>query len=223
MTLQNDLALSEAEPHSAVSWGAVLAGAAAGLASAFVLVTLFAGFGLKATSPWLGAYGDPSAFSPTLGAAMVVIQVLSSALGGYLAGRLRTKWTHVHGHEVHFRDTAHGLLSWAVATLAGAAMAAILVGSFSDPTNHVDIMPGLPPSAADATQAAPAPVDPAAAHAQMIHEDNLASQASLFLGIGLLLGAFSSAVAAAIGGLRREDMHATYWREYHPTKTSLRE
>jgi hypothetical protein len=223
MAMQNDLAISDAEPHSAVSWGAVLAGAAAGLASAFVLVTLFAGFGLKATSPWLGAYGDPTAFTPTVGTAMVVIQVLSSALGGYLAGRLRTKWTNVHGHEVHFRDTAHGFLSWATATLVGAAMAAILVGSFSDPTSHIDIMPGLPPSASDASQAAPAPVDPAALHAQMVHEDNLASQASLFLGIGLLLGAFSSAVAAAIGGLRREDMHATYWREYHLTKAPARE
>jgi len=42
------------------------------------------------------------------------VQAASCAMGGYLAGRLRTKWVAVHTHEVYFRDTAHGFLVWAV-------------------------------------------------------------------------------------------------------------
>src|SRR5947207_15694255 len=48
---------------------------------------------------------------------MVVVQWLSSAIGGYLSGRLRTKWVGVHTDEVFFRDTAHGFMAWSVATL----------------------------------------------------------------------------------------------------------
>src|SRR4029077_18262685 len=47
---------------------------------------------------------------------LIVVQWLAAALGGYIAGRLRTKWAGVHTHEVFFRDTAHGLVAWAVAT-----------------------------------------------------------------------------------------------------------
>jgi hypothetical protein len=47
--------------------------------------------------------------------------MLSSTIGGYLAGRLRTKWTGLHSEEVLFRDTAHGFLAWATATVVGAA------------------------------------------------------------------------------------------------------
>ena len=52
-------------------------------------------------------------------------------MGGYLAGRLRTKWVDVHTDEVYFRDTAHGFLAWAVglvitaAFLTSAAMAMV--------------------------------------------------------------------------------------------------
>jgi hypothetical protein len=45
---------------------------------------------------------------------------MSSAVGGYVAGRLRTKWLGVHTDEVFFRDTAHGFLAWAFATLISA-------------------------------------------------------------------------------------------------------
>jgi parvulin-like peptidyl-prolyl isomerase len=38
-------------------------------------------------------------------------------LGGYVAGRLRTKWANTHTHEIFFRDTAHGFITWAVATV----------------------------------------------------------------------------------------------------------
>ncbi len=216
MAIQTDTAFpldaaSAVESHSAVSWGAVFAGAVAGLACAFVLITLFAGFGLRPSSPWLGAHGDPLKFTPMLGAAMILIQVLSSALGGYLAGRLRTRWTHVHGHEVHFRDTAHGLLSWSLATLVGAALAGSMAGPLADQAS-LEVASNLALS-----NAAALGIDPAALAARIARQENLAAQYSLFLGVGLLLGAFTAAVAAAVGGLRREDMHTVYWKEAKTT------
>ena len=95
------------------------------------LGSLAAGLGLTLAGPWPGSAPALVGFTPGLGAAMIVVQVLSLALGGYLTGRLRIKWLYVHGHEVFFRDTAHGLLAWAVATVAGVALAALL-GSPSD-------------------------------------------------------------------------------------------
>jgi hypothetical protein len=171
------------EAQSAVSWGAIFAGAVAALALSFVLLALAAGFGLKLGSPWPGARPSPAEFTPFLGAWMIVVQVLASALGGYLAGRLRTKWLHVHSHEVHFRDTAHGLLVWALSTVAGVVLAPSVLA------------PAATPVAALATMATE-------------HDANVAAQFSLFLAIGLLLGAFIACVAAALGGMRRDEMHA---------------
>jgi hypothetical protein len=56
-------------------------------------------------------------------------QIAASGMGGYLAGRLRTRWLGVHTDEVYFRDTAHGLLAWAVASLATAALLTSVIGS----------------------------------------------------------------------------------------------
>lgn len=50
-------------------------------------------------------------------------------MGGYLAGRLRSKWVSGHTDEVYFRDTAHGFLAWAVAALVTAAMLASATGA----------------------------------------------------------------------------------------------
>ena len=52
----------------------------------------------------------------------VVVQWLSSAFGGYLAGRLRSKWVGIHTDEGIFRDTAHGILAWALATVVAALL-----------------------------------------------------------------------------------------------------
>ena len=58
-----------------------------------------------------------------------VVQLLASAIGGYLAGRLCTRWVTVHTNEVFFRDTAHGFLAWAVATLLMATLLSSAVGA----------------------------------------------------------------------------------------------
>jgi hypothetical protein len=53
---------------------------------------------------------------------LIIVQWLASGLGGYMTGRLRTKWVGAHTHEVFFRDTVHGFLSWALATVIGALL-----------------------------------------------------------------------------------------------------
>ena len=116
-------------PGSAVSWGAILAGAAAAAALSLILLILGTGLGLSAMSPWAQA----GATAATLGVSTIVwitlTQLLASGMGGYLAGRLRTKWVAVHTDEVFFRDTAHGFLAWAVASLATAALLTSTIGS----------------------------------------------------------------------------------------------
>jgi hypothetical protein len=107
---------------SAVSWAAILAGAAAAAALSMILVMLGAGLGLASVSPW--SYEGVSA--ETFGWATIgwisFTAFAASGLGGYLAGRLRRRWIAVPGDETYFRDTAHGFLSWAVATLLTAAL-----------------------------------------------------------------------------------------------------
>ena len=104
-----------------VSWGAVIAGAAAAAALSFILLILGVGLGLSSVSPW-------SFNASAIGVGTIVwlafMQLAASGIGGYMAGRLRAKWSSVHTDEVHFRDTAHGLLAWAVATLLTVAMLA---------------------------------------------------------------------------------------------------
>ena len=110
------------EPSSGVSWAAIFAGAAAAAALSLILLVLGAGLGFSVASPW-SATRDTAA---TVGAAalgwLAFTQLVASSVGGYLAGRLRIRWVNVHQDEVWFRDTAHGLLTWAVATLVAAAV-----------------------------------------------------------------------------------------------------
>jgi hypothetical protein len=110
--------------REAVSWGAIVAGAVGMAAFALILLTLGTGLGLSSLSPWPGS----GAHAKTFGAAVViwifVSQVMSSGLGGYLAGRLRRHWPSISGDETHFRDTAHGFLAWALATLLMAGLLA---------------------------------------------------------------------------------------------------
>lgn len=109
---------------SGVSWPAILGGAFASLALAVLLFTLGSGLGLASVSPWPNAGATVTTVTVMTGIWLIVMHWLSSGLGGYLTGRLRTKWAGLHTHEVFFRDTANGFLSWAVASVAGAAIVA---------------------------------------------------------------------------------------------------
>jgi hypothetical protein len=114
---------------SAVSWAAVVAGAVAALAVGVVLTSLGAGLGLTTVSAWPNAGASVTTFTISAGIGLIVVQWLSAALGGFIAGRLRTKWTGLHTHEVFFRDTAHGFLSWALATIIGTVLVAAAASS----------------------------------------------------------------------------------------------
>ena len=109
------------DAQAAVSWAASAAGAVAAAALALVLISFGAGLGLSAVSPWSDSGVSASSFKTGSGVYLVIVAVMSSAVGGYLAARLRTKWVGVNTHEVFFRDTAHGFLAWAFATLLGAS------------------------------------------------------------------------------------------------------
>lgn len=114
---------------SAVSWGAILAGAAAAAALSLILLMLGVGLGLSSVSPWSGRGASAGVLGASTILWVILTQLLSCAMGGYLAGRLRSKWLAVHTDEVYFRDTAHGFLAWGIASLATAALLTGTIGA----------------------------------------------------------------------------------------------
>jgi hypothetical protein len=107
---------------SAASWPAIFAGAFVAASVSLVLIALGSGLGFAAVSPWSGRGVSAATFAVTTAIWLIVMQWISAGIGGYIAGRLRTKWVGTHTHEVFFRDTAHGLITWAVATVMVAAV-----------------------------------------------------------------------------------------------------
>ncbi|ERR1017187_2892190 len=107
---------------SGVAWPAIIGGAFASVALAVLLFTLGSGLGLASVSPWANTGATVTTVTVMTGIWLIVMHWLASGLGGYLTGRLRTKWAGLHTHEVFFRDTANGFLSWAVASVAGAVI-----------------------------------------------------------------------------------------------------
>lgn len=109
--------------HTAgVSWGAILAGAACAAALSFILLILGFGLGLSAVSPWSNTGASLAAIGISSIVWVAFTQIAASGLGGYITGRLRVRWADIHSDEVYFRDTAHGLIAWSVATLAAAVL-----------------------------------------------------------------------------------------------------
>jgi hypothetical protein len=117
---------------SAVSWAAIIGGAFVIAAVTMLLLALGSGLSLSSVSPWPGSGVSATSFTVMTAIWLIIVQWLSAGLGGYVTGRLRTQWTGVHDHEVFFRDTAHGLLAWAVASVIGfgllASAASTIVG-----------------------------------------------------------------------------------------------
>ena len=118
-----------ASPASAVSWGAILAGAAAAAALSLILLMLGVGLGLSSVSPWARDGVSATTFGASTVIWITVTQLAASAFGGYLAGRLRHRWANTHSDEVYFRDTAHGFLAWAIASLVTVTLLTSAVGS----------------------------------------------------------------------------------------------
>lgn len=168
------------DAESAVSWKAIIAGAVTSAAITLILVAFGVGVGFSVVSPWSGQGISATTFTIAGGIFLIVVAMLSSTIGGYLAGRLRPMWSSVHEHERYFRDSAHGLVTWAVATglvatvlasaltaIVGATGAGLAVAGSQPVDAYVDTLlrtnpgnvqaaPATPANAADqATSAAP--------------------------------------------------------------------
>ena len=137
------------DAQSAVSWGAIAAGAVGAAALALLLIAFGAGLGLSAVSPWSDSGASASAFKTGTGIYLVIVAVMSSAVGGYLAARLRSKWVGAHTHEVFFRNSAHGFIAWALATLLSASVLSSVTGYVANGTAA-----GVGGAASQATRAA---------------------------------------------------------------------
>jgi len=110
---------------SATSWGAIAAGGVAAAGFSLFLFELGTGIGLSSVSPWTNSAPSGTTLSIAAGVSLCLISIMASALGGFIAGRLRTRWVGLHGDETYFRDSAHGFLAWAFATVLMALVAAL--------------------------------------------------------------------------------------------------
>jgi hypothetical protein len=170
---------------SAVSLSAIIAGTIVAIALTITLGLIGAGFGLASVSVWPGTGVSAKAFTSGAGVWLIVTQWLSAAAGGYVAGRLRSRWHGLHTDEVFFRDTAHGFVTWGLATIivAMVAVGGSALASLAPVPTDVEIT-------AEAVEAA----------------RKSAVEFAAFTGISLLIGAFIASVGAAIGG-RLRDLH----------------
>jgi hypothetical protein len=149
-------------PASAVSWAAIIAGAAVASALSLALLMLGAGIGLGSFSPWSNSNMSVATFGILAAAWLIAVQLFASGVGGYLAGRLRTRWVSVHTDEVYFRDTAHGLLVWAVGAIVSASLLASGAASLTRVGASATQAAGT--AAGAATQAAGQAASQAASH-----------------------------------------------------------
>jgi hypothetical protein len=171
---------------AAVEWGPIFAGAMAAIGITIILFSLGSAMGLSAVSPWSFANPTPLTFGVAAGLWLMGTQWLASALGGYMTGRLRTKWVGVRTDETYFRDTAHGFLAWAVATAIMAAL--FTLGSLS--------------AAAAGAAAGPEEASVTAEAAEQARQ--ALAGLSFFTALSLLLGAFIASAAGAYGGTHRD-------------------
>ena len=176
---------AEGAAGSAISLSAIIVGTVGAIALTLTLGVLGSAFGLASVSAWPGVGAGAKTFTIGAGVWLIITQWASSALGGYMAGRLRTRWQGLHTNEVFFRDTAHGFATWALATVIVAlvAVAATAFASLGGP--GVDT-----PTSAEAVEAA----------------RKTAATFAAFTGISLVIGAFIGSVSGAIGG-RLRDLH----------------
>jgi hypothetical protein len=107
---------------SGVSWPAVLAGAVVAAATTLLMLALGAGLGFASLNPWPNAGASVAAVTAMAGIWLIMTQWAAAGVGGYITGRLRTRWASTHTHEVFFRDTAHGFITWSLATVVVACV-----------------------------------------------------------------------------------------------------
>jgi len=171
---------------SAVEWAAIVGGAVGAIGLSIIMFSLGAGLGLSSVSPW--SFSNPSPTTFAVGAAiwLILTQWLASALGGYLTGRLRTKWVGVRTDEVFFRDTAHGFLSWALATLTIAVAFSLVAAAATAVPENAGNAANISAEAAEQARRA-------------------AAAFSFTTSLSFAIGAFIASVAGALGGYHRDD------------------
>jgi hypothetical protein len=195
---------------SGVSWAAVFAGGVTAAAISVILLLFGAGLGLSSVSPWPHSGVSATTFTVLAAVWLIIVQWVAAIFGGYMAGRLRTKWVGVHTDEVFFRDTAHGFLAWAVGTLivasllafaaAGAAgtgaqaAATIATNSNAQNTYFVDELfrQNANPNAVDGGSAIAPPAPASAADVTGLSDEQVRTQATAILAHGAEEGSVSS-------------------------------
>ncbi len=210
------VAVDHSSAHG-ISWSGVIAGAFVISALGLILLTLGFGLGLSSVSPW--AYKGVSGKTIAEGAIawLVLSQLISGGMGGYLAGRLRNRWVRVHLDEIHFRDSAQGFLAWAVSVVftaaflatAGSAMmgATPASGPYRAHTHaSASVLPGATSATTDTTPAL-SNANSSMTEDEIIEADRkAAAYGALWLFIALLGGAFSAAIFGTVGGRHRDHL-----------------
>jgi hypothetical protein len=197
---------------SGVSWSAIIAGAFAAAALSLALLTLGTGIGFSESAAWIGGRISSTRIGWTAVVWLVLMQLIASSVGGYLAGRLRSRWVHVHTHEVYFRDTAHGFLVWAVSLVMTAgiltsASAMMSGGAMRAGASSPDAASLTPPLSVTPGLANASPAEIYAAAQQAAETTRKAIAHSMYWTfVALLVGAFCASVAATVGGKERDNV-----------------
>jgi hypothetical protein len=115
---------------SYIHWGPGIVGAIVAAAMSFVLMGFASAVGLMVASP-SPTWRDTSVWLTILSGFWIVLVTVSSfAVGGYLAGRVRSKWAAALD-EIEFRDGTHGLIAWAIGVMLGAVLLSLTASTFA--------------------------------------------------------------------------------------------
>lgn len=180
-----DVDVPDAVNSHSICWGAVFAGAAGAASLSLILLVLGVGLGLSSVSPWSSQGVSAETFGVSTIVWLMFTQLAASGLGGYLAGRLRHRWSRVHADEVYFRDTAHGFLAWSIATLVTAGMLTAAIGTIVSGGARVQAAVAGTAStaaAAPATQDAPPTAEVVRIFANAVSVNALAADDARYLG-----------------------------------------
>lgn len=107
--------------RSIMDWPAILSGAAIAAGAMVVFTGFTAAIGLGSVSAEPGE-GLGTFASILVGLFAFISTLASYALGGYVAGRMRTPVSGIAADETRARDGVHGLTVWAIGTLISAVM-----------------------------------------------------------------------------------------------------
>lgn len=203
--------------NSRVDWGAILAGAVLTTAVALILLAFGAGLGLSVTSPYEGEGMRPALFALGAGLWLLWVNLVSFTIGGYVTARLRARQPDATEHEVDVRDGLHGLLTWGVAVIAAAVIAAAGIGgaaatadSARSPGNIVDRIAGAASEELTGAAAEEPAVNPQAAGESLSEQEAEAARkltvlSAFITAASFLAGAVAAFFAAGLGGKHRDE------------------